>query len=161
MSSNGAHIDQVSGQLAGCGLIMTVGIWRAVPLSWKEDEREVTSTAVTLMPGARESLQAGHVHTAKHSSSLTHSMDILKHFVHSNQLIVELIISGGVGQECVPIRDEQVEDLHHLRGGTVNITNTLHITYVYVCTLGSCGSQFYSRTLLLFPYTAFMYILTP
>ena len=59
-------------------------------------------------------------------------MDILKHFVHSNQLIVELIISGGVGQECVPIRDEQVEDLHHLRGGTVNITNTLHITYMYM-----------------------------
>ena len=45
----------------------------------------------------------------------THCMDILKDFLHANQLIVELVVSAGVGQECVPIRDEQVEYLHHLQ----------------------------------------------
>ena len=120
MSSNGAHIDQVCGELAGRRLIVTVGIWGAVPLGWEEDEREVTEPIHHCTSEVQERSPTGRTIVCAHSQtfcSLTHRVDILKHFVHPNQLIVELVVSGGVGQECVPIRDEQVEDLHHLRGG--------------------------------------------
>ena len=41
-------------------------------------------------------------------------MHIFKDFLHSNQLIVELIVGTGIGQEGVPVCDEKVENLHHL-----------------------------------------------
>ena len=43
-------------------------------------------------------------------------MKVIKDLVHSDQLIVQFIVGGRVGQKGVSIRDKQVEHLHHLQG---------------------------------------------
>lgn len=45
----------------------------------------------------------------------THCMHIFKDLLHSDQLVVEFVIGAGVRKERVPVSDEQVEDLHHLK----------------------------------------------
>ena len=46
--------------------------------------------------------------------TLTHGVEVVKHVVHADDLVVELIVCAGVGQERVPKRDEQVEDVDNL-----------------------------------------------
>lgn len=45
---------------------------------------------------------------------LTHRVNVVKHLVHSDQLIIQLIIAVRVGQESVTIRDEQIKHIYHL-----------------------------------------------
>ena len=43
-------------------------------------------------------------------------MKVIKDLVDSDQLIVQFIVGGRVGQKGVSICDKQVEHLHHLQG---------------------------------------------
>ena len=47
--------------------------------------------------------------------SLTHRVEVAKGLMHADDLIVQLIITVGVGQECVAICDEQVEHVDNLK----------------------------------------------
>ena len=46
--------------------------------------------------------------------ALTHREEVIKDFVHADELVVEFIICGGVGEEGVPICDEEIEYLGNL-----------------------------------------------
>lgn len=48
------------------------------------------------------------------SWSLTYGVEIVKDFVNSDQLVVELIVGCGVRQEGVAVCDEKIKDLYHL-----------------------------------------------
>lgn len=48
----------------------------------------------------------------------THGVEIIEHFVDSDQLIVEFIVSGGVRQERVTVRDEEIQNLYHLHSNS-------------------------------------------
>ena len=47
--------------------------------------------------------------------SLTHRVEVAKGLMHADDLVVQLIITVGVGQECVAICDEQVEHVDNLK----------------------------------------------
>lgn len=44
----------------------------------------------------------------------TYGVEIVKHFVDSDQFIVELIVGSGIWEEGVTIGDKKVKDLYHL-----------------------------------------------
>ena len=45
---------------------------------------------------------------------LTHRVQVIKNLVDPDYLIIELIIGGWTGKECVSIGNKQVEDDNHL-----------------------------------------------
>lgn len=46
--------------------------------------------------------------------ALTHREEVIKDFVHANELVVEFIVCGGVGEEGIPVCDEEVKNLCNL-----------------------------------------------
>lgn len=45
----------------------------------------------------------------------THAVEVVEDLVHPHDLVVELVVAVGGGQEGVAVRDEHVEEVHHLR----------------------------------------------
>lgn len=46
---------------------------------------------------------------------LTHAVEVIKHLMHANYLIIKLIVTAGGGQKRVSISDEHVKEVHNLR----------------------------------------------
>ena len=46
---------------------------------------------------------------------LTHGVEVIKDLMHADHFIVQLIITIGIWQERVTIRDKQVENIHNLQ----------------------------------------------
>ena len=60
--------------------------------------------------------------------SPTHGVEVSEGLMHADDLIVQLIIAVWVGQECVTIRDEQVEHIDNLKNKTkIHVTCHLNI----------------------------------
>lgn len=46
---------------------------------------------------------------------LTHGVEIIKHLVHPDYLIIQFIVAVWIWQEGVTISDEQVKDVNYLQ----------------------------------------------
>lgn len=84
--SDGTYVDQVAGQLACAGVILTVYLGATVTLGYHPPP-----------PPPPRRITSQYWHTCGQLKTLTYCMNIFKDFLHTNQLIVELIICTGVG----------------------------------------------------------------
>lgn len=53
----------------------------------------------------------------------THAVEVVKDLVHPHDLVVELVIAGGGGQEGVAIRYKHVEEIDHLQEETEDLND--------------------------------------
>lgn len=44
----------------------------------------------------------------------THAVEVVEDLVHSHNLVIQLVVAVGGGQERVAVCDEHVEEVHHL-----------------------------------------------
>jgi len=45
----------------------------------------------------------------------THCIQVVKHLMHANDLVIQFIVTVRIWEESVTVRYEQIENVHHLQ----------------------------------------------